>query len=233
MQRTKAFLAVILSVAAIIPGGSSLYYQERPTINIVAGTTFSVTKVGEYDPNYSSTSRDEDISSADLYVIEDPNFGCPGYIPANNTQQYNYTLPQPNTEFVVMLPYQGGDGLCSEYDKSLTAHSIWGARGLIFRYDPGNPREGTLMNRPDRTPRLSGITIATMEQEMNVVLLNRVYLPRVSISAHYHPFPTSQTFYFIVFAFCILMLLSCLWFVMSYIKRCHYSVQRRRRRVSP
>ena len=228
MQGTKALLTFIFSVAAIVTECSSLYYQVRPTITITAGK-FNPTRVGEYDPDYSNSK--EDIRSADLYVVEDPNFGCPGYSPGNNTQ-YNYTLPEPNSEFVMMLPYMGGDGLCSEFEKSQTARSIWGTSGLIFRYDPGDPREGTLVNRPAQTQKLSGITIATMELELNTALLNRVYLPRVTITAHYHPFPTSQTFYFIVFAFCILMLLSCLWFVMSYIKRGHYSVQRRRRRVS-
>lgn len=224
----QELLAVVLSLAALIPESSSLYYQVRPTITIAAGK-FNPTIVGQYDPDYSSSK--EDISSADLYVVEDPEFGCPSFTPSNSTH-HNYTLPRPNSEFVVMLPYLGTEGPCSEYEKSVTAHDQWGTSGLIFRYDPDDPRDGTLAHRPPRTPQLRGITIVSMELEINSALLNREFLPRVTIEHHYHPFPTSQTFYFIVFAFCILMLLSCLWFVMSYIKRCHYSVQRRRRRVS-
>ena len=230
MRRTPAILVAVLWVAAIFPECSSLYYQVRPTIDIEADP-FNPSKVGEYASDYSRTK--ENIRRADLYVIEDPNFGCRGYIPPSNDSLNNYTLPSRTFLFAVMLPYQGRNGLCSEYERAQTAHNNWGATGLIFRYSRDDPQGGSLRSRPSQEPQLSGITIVTVELERNDALLDRArYQPHVTITAHYHPFQTSQTFYFIVFAFCILMLLSCLWFVMSYIKRCHYSIQRRRRRVS-
>lgn len=203
-----------------VPRSLSLYYQMRPTISIMAGS-FQASDVGNYDPGYSSTKKD--ISNAELYVIEDDRFGCPGYY---SPAELNITFPQ---YFVVMLPFVDSGVPCSEFRKAKTAQQ-WGADAVIFRYDPDDPHNGRLSNKPTDSPQLSGITIVTMELAWNPALLeNSPGL--VSIVAHYHQFQTSQTFYFIVFAFCILMLLSCLWFVMSYMKRCHYIIQRRRRRV--
>ena len=221
MVLKMALLVTAFSLAAVVPGSSSLYYSMRPRVTISPGPgdreEFSA--VGDYDPDYVSSSR-KNVPSADLYVIEDRWFGCPG------NHSNNVTLPSTGY-FVVMLPYLGVDSPCSEYEKARTIRSVWGASGLIFRYEPGDPQGGQLSNRPPSSSTLSGITI---------VVLQLQYSPpkgaTVSITAEYHQFQTSQTFYFIVFAFCILMLLSCLWFVMSYIKRCHYNVQRRRRRVS-
>jgi hypothetical protein len=55
---------------------------------------------------------------------------------------------------------------------------------------------------------------------------------QVSIEGkHYAVPPQQRTFYFIVTAFCILILLSCLWFFTSYFRRCRYTMRNRRRQV--
>lgn len=231
MEQAKVLLAMHMLVAVAVPGCSGLYYQVRPSINITADSWPSVADVGDYDPDYSVTRSD--ISKADLYVIDDPYFGCPGYTPSN-TSQFNTTLPRRGAYFVVMLPYLGLNSRCLEFEKAKTARNKWGAAGLIFRYNRDDPQGGKLRSKPSQSPGLSGITIVTMKlsDARSSPLSNGAgNHPHVTIVAHYHQFQASQTFYFIVFAFCILMLLSCLWFVMSYIKRCHYKIQRRRRRV--
>lgn len=221
MELKMTLLVTAFSLVAVVPGCSSLYYSMRPKVTISPGPgdRDEISAVGEYDPDYVSGSR-KNVPSANLYVIDDREFGCPGY---NHT---NITLPSTGY-FVMMLPYLGVNSPCLEYEKAQTIRNLWGASGLIFRYELGDPQGGQLRDRPSRSPTLSGITIVVVQLQ---------YKPpkgaTVSITAEYHQFQTSQTFYFIVFAFCILMLLSCLWFVMSYIKRCHYNVQRRRRRVS-
>lgn len=211
---------------AFTPSCSSLYAPRRPTITIVSGQ-YEISVDGDYDPNYA-TSR-SDVKNAPLYQMEDPNFGCPNF----DSDSMNFTLPSSRTGFVLMLPLETNSP-CSEYVKARTARLTYGASGLIFRYSPDSPRGGQLRNRPINSEKLSRITIVTMQLEDGDV--PRYHTPgqpppRVSIEGHYRQFQTSQTFYFIVFAFCILMLLSCLWFLMSYIKRCHYNVQRRRRRI--
>ena len=221
-------LAVFLPLLLLVPNCHCLYRnQMTPVITITAGP-YEVSTDGRYDPDYSNSRRN--IESAPLYVLEDENVGCPGY----SLSDLNITLPSPNSYFVVMLPYVGTNEPCSEFIKAQTARNVWGASGIIFCYDPDDPRGGTLRDRPSRSPMLSSITIVSMERLLANTPLQEwinTETPYVTIEAKYHQFQTSQTFYFIVFAFCILMLLSCLWFVMSYVKRCHYNIQRRRRRV--
>lgn len=229
-MKSRTFLGVVLIpllTVAVVPGCWSLNYPMRPTITIMAGSPEPLSGVGDYVPDYTNERRD--ISSANLFVIEDDNFGCPDY----NNSYSNFTFPR-NKPVVLMLPYLGTDSPCHEFFKAFTARHEYGASGLIFRYDRSDTQGGQLVNRPSGNSKLDDITVVTMQLGYIPGLVYRpgsVFIPRVSIIAHYHQFQTSQTFYFIVFAFCILMLLSCLWFVMSYIKRCHYNVQRRRRRV--
>jgi hypothetical protein len=212
-------LAALLALMAV-PGCLS-FYPKRPTITIEAGS-FRVSEVGDYHLDYTTVTRA--VSYVPLYVIDDPSFGCPGYDISNITS----TLP--SKDFALMVPNLGANSPCLEFYKARTAMRL-GASGLIFQY---GPQGGWLGERPPQVKKLSGITVVTVELTFTPAL---VYQPgvdpdtTVSIIPHYHQFQTSQTFYFIVFAFCILMLLSCLWFVMSYVKRCHYNIQRRRRRV--
>ena len=222
MEIPNFFSTFVLLVVTSISESFSLYdYQVRPSITITVGNTRLSRLEGYYDPDYVVSPK-RDISRANLIVIDNPCFGCP----TNQSYTCNATLPDVGTEyFVVMVPLQG----CYEYQKFLSALNLWKASGLLFYY--GDSQSGVLRNRPRGTVPLSGITVASVRLSPDQVgLLRKGGL--VSITRRVSPFQTSQTFYFIVFAFCILMFLSCLWFVMSYLKRCHYSMQRRRRRVS-
>lgn len=228
------FFAVSLLLAVLaITRCSSLYYQARPTINIVVDI-LRLSEVGDYIYDYAKIM---DIPNADLVVIEDSYFGCPEEDPSPATGSVkNITLPPKDSYFVVMLPYLGGNSPCSEFGKAVTARRVWGAAGVIYYYTPEDPQKGKLRRRPADIPAIENLSVTKVELssfKINALLseVDKGLQPRVSVKAHYHPFQTTQTFYFIVFAFCILMLLSCLWFVMSYVKRCHYSLQRRRRRV--
>lgn len=237
------FGIVLLLTVVTVSKSFATYYQIRPTIAIYKSSQSRpvVSKVGDYDADYSNTR--DNIANAMLVVVDDPTFGCPpeylndvqdGELSPNNTIPVTTAppaLPSRNSYFVVMVPLLGSDSPCPEYEKARTARKMWGAEGIIFRYDPSDPQQGRLERRPNGRSKLSGITVTTMPLERDFPS-SPLDSPTVSITAHYHQFQTTHTFYFIVFAFCILMLLSCLWFVMSYMKRCHHSIQRRRRRVS-
>lgn len=226
----KFYFAVLLCLAFLtISKCSSLYYQARPTVTIVVEDGLRVSVVGDYIYDYAKMT---DISNADLFVVEDRSFGCPGETPT--AISINSTFPpKDSTYFVVMLP---ANSPCTEYRKAVTAREDWGAAGVIYYYTPDDPQQGKLRRRPANTFTLDKFSVTRVEMSsfrISVLMsdIDKGLQPRVSVTAHYHPFQTTQTFYFIVFAFCILMLLSCLWFVMSYLKWCHYSVPRRRRGV--
>ena len=218
---TILLCALVLSVSRC----SSFYYQERPLISVQVNS-LRVAMVGDYVYDYASR---KDIDQADLVIIEDSHFGCPN--------EANYTLPPEGSWFVLMVPFLGINSPCSEYLKAVAASQVWGAAGIIFYYTPGDPQEGKLPRRRAGSPPLQKFSVTKVEltaSKMATIIseVDKGATARVTVMVYSHPLQTTQTFYFIVFAFCILMLLSCLWFVMSYIKRCHYSIQRRRRRVS-
>lgn len=227
------FFCLLFSLATLsISRCFSPYYQARPTITIVADG-LTLTEVGDYITDYAKIL---DISNAKLVMVGDKNFGCPEEAPTTSSNR-NITIPSKDSYFVVMLPYLGDNSPCSEYSKAVTARDVWGAAGVIYYYTPEDPQKGRLERRPDHTLSiqdlsLTKVLLSSVKIDALLSEVEKDFQPRVSVTAHYHQFQTTQTFYFIVFAFCILMLLSCLWFVMSYIKRCHYSLTRRRRRVS-
>lgn len=217
----KATLFLLVTVVS----GCWCFYPKNPTIRIATRSAGKlVEEGGSYITDY--TSNTGDVPKAQLYVADDPTFGCPG------GEGLNTSALSPREPFVVLLSSASSYGSCSDFTKARSI-SRWGASGLIFQLDRKN---GWLEpdNRPSRDYKLSSqITVVSVEIQTAIVepLVHQSGIT-VSIIGHYSQFQNSQTFYFIVFAFCILMLLSCLWFVMSYIKRCHYNIQRRRRRVS-
>lgn len=70
------------------------------------------------------------------------------------------------------------------------------------------------------------------KEDYNVTLVNlgkRPIPPPTSLAPS--PANVQLTFYFVMFAFCLLLLLAVVWFIFNYIKRCHQMVVRRHRQV--
>ena len=225
MARVLCILFVVASVIGL--SKCSFYYHDRPLVTIQVGT-LRLPVVGVYVFDYATR---RDVSAAELAMVEDANFGCESEPPMSN-----YSLPGKNSYFVVMVPIVGGSN-CSDYRKAVAASEVWGASGIIYYYSPDDPRGGKLSRRPSSSPQLErfSATKIKLTARQAVTLFSEMdkgAMTRVSVTTYSHPLQTTQTFYFIIFAFCILMILSCLWFVMSYLKRCHHSIKRRRRRVS-
>ena len=207
------FLLLILDLC-FIRTEATYYYELRAHVQIDG---FTKTLLGDF-AGYSSYGD----TSGELILLED-DFGCPGWS-SNRTFSSNYIL---------FLRRTG----CSDYEQASTAFHLRPApNGLVFYYTPDSDRD-RLSPKPEDRPKLSTMTVAiTKIYPDDLARLDNLdpgNPAQVRISGHYHQnFRTSQTFYFVVFAFCILMLLSCLWFVMSYMRRCHHSCRNRQRRVS-
>jgi len=222
------YVSVLASVLEL-SSSSSFYHINRPLVTIQTTSLRLPPEVGEYVFDYASR---RDIDRADLYIVEDPSFGCD-----SDAYATNYSLPGRDSYFVVMIPFLGNRSPCSEFTKAVAASEVFGASGIIYYYSPGDPQGGRLPRRPNSSPALLRFSTTKIElASRNLAALlseaDKEGGMHVTVTAYSHPIQTTQTFYFIVFAFCILMLLSCLWFVMSYVKRCHYSIRRRQRRVS-
>ena len=152
-------------------------------------------------------------------VVADETYGC---------SQSNATLPPvvTSSSFIVVLPLSG----CSDYLQAKKAEQD-NAAGVVFYYTSESSRDST-SSGGDRL----AIPVAVIEVGKEILgHVNGQTSPQYTAVAiegmHYAVFQQSRTFYFIVTAFCILILLSCLWFFTSYFRRCRYSLRNRRRQV--
>ena len=157
-------------------------------------------------------------------ALPDATYGCPGS---------NATLPSSDTRepFLVILPLSAE---CSDYEQAERAVSD-GALGVVFYYTSDSEKDW--WTEPEEGYERLAVPVAVVELWDEVLArLNGNLTPsytRVIIEGRHYAIPPRQrTFYFIVTAFCILILLSCLWFFTSYFRRCRYSVRNRRRQVS-
>lgn len=159
-------------------------------------------------------------ASTDTYrgtlVLPGETYGCP---------ESNTTLPIPSGSFIVVLPLSE----CNDYLQAKKAQEE-NAAGVVFYYTSDSTN--TVTSESDTLT----IPVAIIEVEAN--LLEHItgqesprYTSVVIEGVHYAVFRQSRTFYFIVTAFCILILLSCLWFFTSYFRRCRHTLRSRRRQV--
>ena len=196
----------------------------RPRIDITAGT-FSVSRVGEYASNTENIPLD--VEAATLLLVEDGNLGCQRVNVSNITSPPLVIIEPINA--VVLTPLKGG---CSAHTRATWAYTH-GLPAIVFYYFPSQQK--THNHGSNELP----ITVASVQLEesefndLKASLAPQTDIGRISIEGEYQGiFRKSQTFYFVVFAFCILMTLSCMWFAMSYVKKLRYSMRARRRRVS-
>lgn len=155
-------------------------------------------------------------------VLPSETYGC---------SESNATLPRISSggSFIVVLPLSE----CNDYFQARRAYRD-NAAGVVFYYTSDSSRDSTTSG--------NGIVLAIPVAVVKVDndLLDYItgqkspqYTDVAIEGVNYTVFQQSRTFYFIVTAFCILILLSCLWFFTSYFRRCRHSVRNRRRQVWP
>lgn len=183
---------------------------------------------------YSNTSVS---STTGVLYAPDPSFGCLNVdttptVSGNDSNSSDVnSVPMatpalyPSEPFVVFLPLTA----CDDYYQALYAASN-GARAVIFY----STQSGTLtsplpiVSIPVVYTGLSSDDIDTLE----VLLAWENTQVTVELIDTYYHYKTEQTFYFVVFAFTMLLLLSLVWFVVSYMRRCYDGIRTRRERVS-
>lgn len=208
--------------AYVIHGGCcSVYWTYRPIVSFSYGT-YDQTFVG----SYADYSRYEvSVFDNQLVLAAENAFGC---TPAS-IESSNATIPQSGSRpFVIMMPLSYSH--CSDYEKASKAQEL-GAVGVVFYYLP-NSADNQLHSQSRDGINIPVAVIKISEESLSAIQLQLV-TTNVSIRGdHYSNLQTSQTFYFVVFSFCILTILSCLWFILSYVRKCRTASQRRQRRVS-
>ena len=225
-MKSEVILVLFLTYTSLFNRCQALYLQYRPQVTISVGT-FTAFEVGRY-AEYSN--YEANIVPSGLALIPEVGFGCTSSLSRNASQAISSVSAG---SFVVMIPMDLSQ--CSDYRKATFA-KLRGASGVLFYYPGSGSRKfssGSGLDRlsiPVAAIQFSEDSLTSLQEELRS---NNDTSRVVSIIGdYYQSIKTSQTFYFVVFSFCILTLLSCLWFLLSYLRKCRSRAQRRRRRVS-
>ena len=223
-RKMSRFESLVLLLIAILAYGSeahSVYSQEYFRISLSVGKNRY-----QADGNIASYSNVSFVEISGPLYNANENFGC---------DLDNDTLPLPQP-FVLFAPLSD---TCDDSVKALAAQKL-GAAAVIF-YTTDSRR--TLIRRriPDLKVAVTRITISRSSSIANALIrgseedVQPVNINGLSVQATIYLSrnqPTSRTFYFVVFAFSLLILLSLMWFIISYVKRMLKQCTQRRRRVS-
>lgn len=224
---------IVLFVLALLSALASLvecysYYELIPQVEFLIDRQVSATILGDY----VSYGPNTDFSKL-LSVTNDPFFGCA--TEANETD-----LPAYPTQSAFLLP---DSSHCTISEKSSFLRNTYQARAVIlYRLSDANDeaRDRQQRQTAQRTPSQSSsgptiIRLNILTQQLTNLLTGQEDRKRIQVIVEaqlkQRGFRTTQTFYFVVFAFCILMLLSCSWLILSYFRRCHYRWRLRRNQV--
>ena len=219
-------LALLSALASMVECYS--YYELIPKVQFVIDRQIYATIQGiyiQYGPN-------TDFSKL-LTVIDDPFFGCVGE--ANETD-----VPAYPTQSTFLL---ADNSHCSISEKSSYLYDTYEARAVIFYRLSDEASEKDNRQRRQTTQRTTGqssngptvIRLNLLTEQVTRLLARQDAGSRLQVIVEaqlmQRGFRTTQTFYFVVFAFCILMFLSCSWLLLSYFRRCHYRWKMRRNQV--
>ena len=231
-------LSLLSALASLAESNRYNDYRLVPRVKFFVDTRLYET----IDGDYITYGNNIDIVMQLLYLVEEPSFGC------ERSMNDSEIFPSFRTDSVFLLPDTSSP--CSGYEKSKYARGTLGASGVIFYRisDEDNAsvdnslhterqgRQTSSQSRSSSTATPTVLRLSLLSEQLSEFRskLGTGSTLQVSIKAQIQQrgFKTSQTFYFVVFAFCILMMLSCSWLLLSYFKRCHYRWRMRRNQVS-
>ena len=229
-------LAVLTSLVSLAESYGSYNYEFVPRVDLI----FDKKVYASMDGIYLGGSTKK-LVSKQLIFVEDPYFGC---TELNQTD----TPPSYSANAVFLLP---DTSHCSLYEKTRFASNLYDADGMLFYRPPSQsdvnasvpmtytgPTEVTSESRKrqTRTQSVPVIRLTLMAAQLAQLSFKQSTGSALQVTINFElrqrQFNTSSTFYFVVFAFCILMMLSCSWLLLSYFKRCHYRWRVRRNQAS-
>lgn len=212
-------LVAILAWARSASAYSRYYETTTAVVQIESPSTSTVLIVeGQYFER-SSTSTYE---ASGGFLLDQ---GCP--------EAWNNSLTRGDEEgrsYVLFLHLSDCGGASDVSDRASKATDLGAAGVVVYTTSSGASVDGRL-SRSLSIP----VVFVQLRADENTALLGMGDDGSAEASIQCNcgsSFPNSQTFYFIVFSFSLLMVLSCSWFLLSYVKRCQHNLRSRRRRVN-
>lgn len=220
---------LLIIIGVLIGNCQAIYFRKLPRVTLkleLESEVITIEAEGSYLGYGDSRAA---VYNAKIVLFPESEFACDRL--STNDSATLQAAADDNSKFVVLTPL--ATDVCSDFTKAVTAVRN-GASGVLFYYLPSTPSNALATTNSNTV--LRNVPVATVEiSEDDFSTILKYSTSRggsVSIVGKKLGIQTSQTFYFVVFSFCILTVLSCLWFMLSYVRRCRRRVQRRRRQVS-
>lgn len=212
-ERKMSTLLILLMWCWLVRGSLCYSYELRPHVTFSTDSSDSGDAVVGHFASYGQSGT-EPVRGT--FVLADETYGC----------QSNSSLPTPlpKGDFIVVISLSS----CSDYLQAKKAEED-GTSGVVFYYTSDSVKKS--LEKEGRV----GVTVVIVELDdddlAHIDGEDKQYTHVTIVGMTYAVFQQSRTFYFIITAFCVLILLSCLWFFTSYARRCKHTLRNRRRQV--
>ena len=205
-------------------------------------TSLGRTTKSHYTTRYTTTSfidkthRYQEYDSQLASYTNDSVFSFTGklYEPPNGlltcSEHSNITDKLPDQPFIMFVPLPTSSTKCNAYKKAQKAEEL-GATGIVFYYQ----RRSSQLELTRSSLKVVVTLVVLTEDELSLLKKEGNWTDttiKIEIEDVSNYAGNQHTFYFVVFAFTVLVILSLTWFIITYTKRCHDYVTSKRRRVS-
>lgn len=207
-------LLILLMWCWLVRGSLCYSYELRPHVTFSTDSSDSGDVVVGHFASYGQSGT-EPVRGA--FVLADETYGC----------QSNSSLPTPlpKGDFIVVISLSS----CSDYLQAKKAEED-GTSGVVFYYTSDSVKKS--LEKEARRVRVPVVIVELNDDDLaHIDGEDKQYTHVTIVGMTYAVFQQSRTFYFIITAFCVLILLSCLWFFTSYARRCKHTLRNRRRQV--
>ena len=146
------------------------------------------------------------------------------------SEHSNITYKLPDQPFIVFVPLPTSSTKCNAYKKAQKAEEL-GATGIVFY----SQRESSQLKLTRSSLKVVVTLVVLTEDEISLLKKEGNWTNttiKIEIDEESSYVGNQHTFYFVVFAFTVLVILSLTWFIITYTKRCHDFITSKRRRVS-
>ena len=248
LQKTKVYDFICLVLTAIMSGVAILVLLAIMLIDHRVSSRTSVESPIEYDNAKLSAMASHIVDKVifGTYYYHDGSVGLPSnlccltFVKKERNADCDNSVPIFPSGCICNVVYQAP--VCSNVNSMASfARSVQQFHGssVIFTIEDAEQGSFVYKNPSLRIPVMfvndeeSQEFYATLRDEVNVtVMIERFDTPNPDTGNGFNNGRSATTFYFVVFAFTILLLLSLTWFVFNYLRRCHHMYTVKRQRVS-
>ena len=237
---SRVFQVLYLSFISLNVGMAAELYGANVSFSYVeggkAGTVWDYGIYLKRGPEVSIQSERVDVSINNLDSENcNPDESCP----RESNKTVSYAILCSRTHLTDLLEK------CPRYQIIIVCMDEFRLDALItkdptFRALQATPMPSTIValnqSDPDRLCALYRHDTSWQDDAVKSFRVTIKFEGRISIPKDPTMWPTDSTtspltFYFVMFAFCLLLMLAVIWFVFNYVKRCHQIVARRHQQV--